>query len=402
MFPPDVLEWMTVTTTGERIAAERKLAGLKQVQLAQRTNYSLSMVRAVEQGREPASPAFIAAAAKALHVEPEYLTQTPFYDVLEQDGPLEGIAELRSILAEGTYVRPVEPSPVAELATEMQGIDAAYRNDKGRIALQRIPALIRQLYGALHAAQTDSERGRVFTLLSAAYVTTERLCRRFGFTALAPVVLDRLEWAAEGSDDSLYVAQARVKRARVLMYHNANDVGMRLVEDGLDLIEGDTERANAVRGYAHLCGAIVAARGFAADTAAEHIESARQLAHGFDRESDLYGTLFGPANVGIHSVAVALESGNPDKAAREGSALALPEEIAPPRAGHHWQDVARAWLLIGQPDKALHSLNLARRIAPQQTRLHPSVRETLHGIASAQRRQSETLVSFASWAGVAL
>ncbi|WP_280318170.1 helix-turn-helix domain-containing protein [Nocardia wallacei] len=393
---------MTVTTTGERIAAERKLAGLKQIQLAQRTNYSLSMIRAVEQGREPASAAFIAAAAKALHVEPEYLTQTPFYDVLEQDGPLEGIAELRSILAEGAYVRPVEPTPIAELTTEMQGVDTAYRNDKGRIALQRIPPLIRQLYGALHAARTDSERGRVYTLLSAAYVTTERLCRRFGFTALAPVVLDRLEWAAEGADDPLYVAQAKVKRARILMYHNANDVGLRLVEDGLDLIEGNTERANAVRGYAHLCGAIVAARGFNADTAVAHIESARRLARGFDRESDLYGTLFGPANVGIHSVAVELESGNPDKAARTGAALTLPDEIAPPRAGHHWQDVARAWLLIGQPDKALHSLNLARRIAPQQTRLHPSVRETLHGIASAQRRQSETLVSFASWAGVAL
>ncbi|MET8423899.1 hypothetical protein [Nocardia sp. NPDC004860] len=70
------------------------------------------------------------------------------------------------------------------------------------------------------------------------------------------------------------------------------------------------------------------------------------------------------------------------KAAREGSALVLLREIAPPRAGHHWQDVSRAWLMIGKPDQALNALNRARRVASQQTRLHPSVRETVYGIAA--------------------
>ncbi|WP_406229595.1 hypothetical protein [Nocardia sp. NBC_01009] len=72
---------------------------------------------------------------------------------------------------------------------------------------------MRQMYGALHAATSDAERARVFTLLSAAHVTAERLCRHFGFTSLAPSVLDRLEWAAAGADDPLYAAQAKIKRA---------------------------------------------------------------------------------------------------------------------------------------------------------------------------------------------
>ncbi|WP_040869652.1 helix-turn-helix domain-containing protein [Nocardia exalbida] len=384
---------------GQSVAAERKIAGLSQLQLADRANYSLAMVKAVEQGREPASPAFLAAAARVLRVEPERLTGAPYRDLIEKDGPLDGLAELRAVLAEGRYVRAVEPLPLAELAAEMAAVDLAYRNDRGRIALARIPGLLRNLYGALHEARED-ERGAVFSLMCAAYVTTERLCRRFGFIQLAPTVLDRLEWAAESADDPLYQAQAKVKRARVLMYHNANDTGLRLVEDALDGIEGNGEAANAVRGYAHLCGAIVAARAVRPDTAAEHIEHARRLAQTMPGESDLYGTLFGPANVGIHSVAVALEVGNPDRAAREGSVLALPEKIAPPRAGHHWQDVSRAWLMIGKPDKALEALNNARRIAPQQTRLHPAVRETVHGIAAAQRRQTSSLAGFASWLGV--
>lgn len=386
---------------GKTIAAERKLAGLSQRQLADRAKYSLAMVKAVEQGREPASPAFLAAAARVLRVEPERLTGTPYHDLIEKDGPLEGLSELRTVLAEGRYVRAAEPPPLAELAAEMAAIDLAYRNDNGRVALARIPGLLRHLYGALREAPED-ERGAVFSLLCAAYVTTERLCRRFGFIQLAPTVLDRLEWAAESADDPLYEAQAKVKRARVLMYHDANDTGLRLVEDALDDIEGDSEAANAVRGYAHLCGAIVAARSIRPDTAAEHIEHARRLAPAMPGESDLYGTLFGPANVGIHSVAVALDAGDPDRAAREGSALSLPKTIAPPRAGHHWQDVSRAWLMIGKTDQALDALNRARRIAPQQTRLHPSVRETVYGIAAAQRRQTNSLTGFVSWLGVQL
>jgi transcriptional regulator with XRE-family HTH domain len=71
---------------GQRVAVERKIAGLSQAQLASRAVYSLSMVKAVEQGREVASPGFIAAVAKALGVEPEQLTGAPYYDTLGNRG----------------------------------------------------------------------------------------------------------------------------------------------------------------------------------------------------------------------------------------------------------------------------------------------------------------------------
>jgi transcriptional regulator with XRE-family HTH domain len=389
-------------SVGDHIAVERKLAGLNQTQLAQKANYGVSLVRAVEQGREPASPGFIAAVTRALGVEPEQLTGTPYRDTIEEDGPLEGMAELRAILAEGIYVRPVQPGTLDEMAAEMDAVNLIYRNDKGRQALRRLPVLIRQLHDAAHAANTDAERARVYSLLSSAYVTAERLCRRFGFMSLTTPAVDRLEWCAERADDRLYVAQAKIKRCRVLMYLDSTEVGLSLVEQGLDGIDGSHEPALAVRGYGHLCGAIAAARGRKPDVARAHIEEARKLAAHMDGESDAYGTLFGPANVGIHSCAVELEAGDPGKAAREGSALRLPKGIAPPRAGHHWQDTARAWLLSGQPGQAPDALNMARKVAPQQTRLHPSVRETLRGIAGAERRRTDSLASFIGWVGVEL
>ncbi|MFI1235070.1 multiprotein-bridging factor 1 family protein [Nocardia salmonicida] len=393
---------MDATGIGARTAQARKLRGWTQPRLARESGLSESLITKVERGVVPASAGFVAAAARALAIEPERLTGAPYYDVIEDDGPLDGVTDLRAVIAEGKYVRAVEPGSLDDLTAEMAAIDLAYRNDKGRVALARIPLLIRQLYGALRETNTDSDRGRVYSLLCAAHVTAERLCRRFGFTHLAPSVLDRLEDAAAHADDPLYAAQAKIKRARVLMYYDANDVGLQLVEQGIDMIDGDGEAANAVRGYGHLCGAIVAARGIRPDTASDHIAAARRLAPLMPRESDLYGTLFGPGNVGIHASAVALESGDPDRAAREGSALVLPREIAPPRAGHHWQDVARAWMLVGQTDQALKALGAARAAAPQQTRLHPSVRETLHAIAAAERRRTDSLANFASWVGVRL
>jgi transcriptional regulator with XRE-family HTH domain len=53
---------------GARVAEERKLAGLTQYQLAARASVSVSLIRAVEQGRVPASPAFVSAVARALGV----------------------------------------------------------------------------------------------------------------------------------------------------------------------------------------------------------------------------------------------------------------------------------------------------------------------------------------------
>ncbi|MEV4129626.1 helix-turn-helix transcriptional regulator [Nocardia sp. NPDC049707] len=391
-----------MTHVGHRIAVERKLAGLKQIQLAQKANYSLSLLRAVEQGREPASPAFTAAVARALQVEPEQLTGAPYYDTIEEDGPLEGLTDLRALLAEGPYAQGVEPPTFAELSAEMSAIDRDCRNDKSRAALARLPILMRQIYGALHAASADAEGGATYDLLCAAHAAAERLCRRFGYMGLAVSALDRLEWFATQADDPLYAALGKVKRGRILMYHNANDAALTLIGQALDTISGDDTATTEIRGFGHLCGSIIAARGFRADIARDHITEARNLARRINGESDLYGTMFGSANVEIHSCAVELEAGDPGRAAHEGMALVLPADIALPRAGHHWQDVARAWLLIGQPDKALKSLNFARRAAPQQTRLHPSVRETLHGIAAAERRRTDSLSSFAGWVGVAL
>ena len=68
------------------------------------------------------------------------------------------------------------------------------------------------------------------------------------------------------------------------------------------------------------------------------------------------------------------------------------------RRGHHYIDLARAYVMADDNEGALRCLQEARRIAPQQTRHHPMVRETVLTIAAA-RRGREELSLFASWLG---
>ncbi|WP_156371467.1 helix-turn-helix domain-containing protein [Nocardia arizonensis] len=108
---------------GHRIASERKIAGLSQRGLAARAAYSLSMVKAVEQGREPASQGFISAVARVLRIAPEQLTGAPYDD----GKPLsDAVNELSVLLTEGRYARASEPGPLAQLEADLSAAQDLY------------------------------------------------------------------------------------------------------------------------------------------------------------------------------------------------------------------------------------------------------------------------------------
>jgi hypothetical protein len=61
---------------------------------------------------------------------------------------------------------------------------------------------------------------------------------------------------------------------------------------------------------------------------------------------------------------------------------------------------ARGWLDYGNREKALAALQAARRVAPEQTRNHPQVREVVLTLIQMERYSKESLSGFASWIGV--
>ncbi|APE35907.1 hypothetical protein BOX37_20375 [Nocardia mangyaensis] len=384
------------THVGQAIASERKIAGFSQRQLATRAAYSLSMIKAVEQGRELASPGFVSSVARALRVTPEQLTGAPFDDGKPLADAVNGLSIL---LAEGRYARAEEPGELAALEADLAGAQELYRRDRTRQTIEVLPGIIRRLHGAARDLG-DDDQARAYSLLASAYILAEWSARRTGHLMLALPALDLADSYAPLGDDLNHGAFSALARARILTHYGESEVAARLIEQAIGAAD-DTRPGMVLAGYSHLAGAINDARQLDYSGAVAHVDAARDLA-AHTGETDLYMTAFGPLNVDIHAHAIELEAGDPNRAAIGGATLTYGTDAPPTRVAHHWQDNARAWLMSGKPDRALSSLNKARAAAPQQTRLHPSVRETVYGIAAAQRRQSEGLLGFAHWLGASL
>ncbi|GAA0401046.1 hypothetical protein Acor_38960 [Acrocarpospora corrugata] len=106
------------------------------------------------------------------------------------------------------------------------------------------------------------------------------------------------------------------------------------------------------------------------------------------------------ANVAIWSVGLAVELGNGTEAVRRAAAIGGFTGVTPNRVSHHYIDLARGHLYVGDRDAALASLITARKLAPQQARYHPQVRETLRMLARIERRRTDSLAAFTSWLGM--
>lgn len=131
-----------------------------------------------------------------------------------------------------------------------------------------------------------------------------------------------------------------------------------------------------------------------------HIEAAREVAALIGRDRNDYGLAFGPSNVVQHELTVAVDLEDDARATHLARTVELPAHVPAVRRGHWEIDAARGELLGGNHRAALDHLQRARRIARQQTRNHPMVRETTLAIAAAGRG-SEELTSFANWLGIA-
>lgn len=117
-------------------------------------------------------------------------------------------------------------------------------------------------------------------------------------------------------------------------------------------------------------------------------------------QANHYGTKFSTANVDIHRVAIPVELSDGTTAVSRAATIQLPRGAAPSRTGHFFIDLSRAWLLHGDRTRALESLHRARSIAPQLTRYHPGVHETIHALAVSDSRSTNSLAHFAAWCGV--
>jgi hypothetical protein len=124
-----------------------------------------------------------------------------------------------------------------------------------------------------------------------------------------------------------------------------------------------------------------------------HIEGAREaVSRGARDVNNPYLLTCGPVNARIVEVAVAVELGDSEVAISRARDLVIPDRFPAVRSGHHFIDLARAYVWHGARDMALRALLTAERYAPQQTRHHPMTHETLGVLVRQGRRSPESLL----------
>lgn len=397
---------------GARIAAIRKMRGWTGRELASKAHVSYSLLAKVESGAVPASPALIGAVARVLRVDVPRITGQPYVEphTSRQERLHWMIVAIRRSI--DTYDLPDEsitPRSLEALSADVRQVSAWGQGAKFAQIGDVLPGLLDELTVAVHSA-AESDRAALFGLLAEAYSGASSIANLLGFLDLRNQIVERIRWASELSGDPLRIQRVRWQRTASLMAVGGYTPALKLMEQVRSDLGDDLASMNgpalSVYGSSHLRSAVLAARaaktnGGSAQDAWAHVAAARQVADRMGSDRNDYGLAFGPSNVAQHEVAVAVELEDGAEAVRRSRDVHLGVGVPAVRRGHHFIDLARGYAMAEDYSGSLRCLQEARRIAPQQTRLHPMARETVLSIATA-RRGREELSLLASWMGVAL
>jgi hypothetical protein len=219
---------------------------------------------------------------------------------------------------------------------------------------------------------------------------------------LAAIASERHAALAPLTGDPLRVAISAYHRTSRHLQNGDYARGLRVAERAYgDLGTGPADRAIAIQ--LHLRSAVLAARAGDPARGDGYVEAARELSRRFDPPAVPYYNIdASPLNIDIHWCAVPMENYDGTESVRRAGQIRVVDPERPERVGHHLVDQARAWLLHGDREQALASLNAARRVAPNRIRHHPQVLATVRSLAESDRRVTDSLAGFARWAGIDL
>ena len=270
--------------------------------------------------------------------------------------------------------------------------DAELSSDYAQLA-DTLPDLIGQAeLATLRASAAEESRARC--LLSDVYAVAGWSLIKADAPAVAWVAAQRAVQLAEQADDVFRSAAATRCLSEVHMraknFEEASRMAL-LAATYLDTA-GASDRAVVLclRGAALLSAAAAGARRGDSREAFTTLKAAAVCADGLGEERADLGMVFGPANVAIHQVAVAVELGGAREAVQHIPKVdlgRLPAALSERRA-RFLIDVARSYARLHDDAAALDALLEAEQIAPHELRNHRCTREALRELCSRERRSS--------------
>lgn len=271
-------------------------------------------------------------------------------------------------------------------------MQASLSSDYAQLA-SLLPGLIGQIELA-NLQASDADRLTVQRLLSDVYAISGWTLIKADSPVAAWVAAQRAIQFAEQADDMLRGAAATRCLAEVHMrarsLHEASRTAF-LAATYLDTVPVQERGVvQCLRGAALLSAAAASARRGDRREAQTALKAADVCTTELNEERCDLGTVFGPTNVAIHQVAVAIELGDATEAMRHVPKVNLnrmPSQLTERRA-RFLIDVSRSYAQLRDDTGALDALVEAEAIAPDELRNHRLTHEVLRELLSRERRSS--------------
>ncbi|MCW2890386.1 MAG: transcriptional regulator, family [Streptosporangiaceae bacterium] len=366
---------------GRRIAQERKRRGLSQPELARLVDRSVAWVSQVERGvRKVDRMSVLEKVAEVLELPlSELAAEAPMVAAASEEIP--GTAGLRLVLSGAHSLRAMlHTAPVPPTAEIAVRVDKAWELAHESRYVE-LADLLRGLVPALETAVRSAEEERrpeLFELLAATYQACSAALAKLEEPEAAWIAADRAIVAAERAGDPLMMAAGAFRLGFVFLgarhFDQVEETARTATEALWFLAEDGKPEAMSLWGGLTLQRAVAASQINDANVAYGHLARAREVAARLGDGRNDYNTEFGPANVALHEIAVAVELGDAGQALRVASSVDA-SALSAERRARMLIDLARAHAQRRQVDEAVSTLLEAETIAPEQIRNHRIVRQ---------------------------
>ncbi|KOX04305.1 DNA-binding protein [Streptomyces sp. NRRL B-3648] len=393
---------------GRKIAFHRKRRGLSQKEFAGLLGRSEAWVSQVERGvRRIDRMTVLEKVAEVLELPiAELAAEAPIVASVAEGEP-PGASRLRLVLSSAHSLKAIlgrrDASPdVPALRAE---VDRAWSlTHQGNYAdlAELLEGLVPRLESATRSVP-EAERPELFRLLAVMYHTCSGALANLGEPEAAWIAVDRSVVAAERAGDPLLMAAGEFRLSIVFLgarhFEQAAQASGSAADALQPLAESGQIEAVALRGALTLQRAVAAARLNLADEAYNFLRDARAMAEQVGDGRNDYNTEFGPTNVGLHEVSVAVDLGDAGVALRAAQAVDA-SGLSAERQTRFQIDVARAYAQRRQVADAVSALLKAREQSPEMVRSLPVVKQLVADLLTMSQPPSEELRALAGELGV--
>jgi transcriptional regulator with XRE-family HTH domain len=375
---------------GRKIAAERRRRGLSQPELARMVDRSVAWLSQVERGaRKVDRMSVLEALAATLDVPlAELAAEAPVVAAVTEEPP--GAGGLRLVLSGAYALRGMLDGRRAPAISTLRikARKAWALTHAGHYT--ELTDLLRNLVPDLETAARSvpkQQRAEVSELLAATYQACSAALAKLSEPEAAWIAADRAMAAAERAGSPMLVAAGAYRLVFVFInarhYDQAEETARTAAEALWPMADRGDPPAMSLWGGLTLQRAITAAYLNDPDTAYGQLEQARQIAGRLGEGHNEYNTEFGPANVRLYEIAVAVELGDAGRALRAAATVDT-TGLSAERQARMLIDVARAHAQRRQANEAVAALLKAEAITPEQVRGHPVVRQLVSDLLTMQ------------------